>query len=82
MPAERPSATRTNRVRPSIHPQPAIILGELAMHFGHDLLRGPLNRRAFLVASGVGFCGLHLPSLVAANQPAAPAGPSMPKRQS
>jgi hypothetical protein len=36
------------------------------MHTGHDILRGPLNRRAFLTASGIGFAGLHLPSLVRA----------------
>jgi hypothetical protein len=44
------------------------------MHPGHDCIRGALSRRAFLVAGGVGFCGLHLPSLAGANQPATPVG--------
>src|SRR5438067_1485534 len=34
---------------------------------------GPVDRRTFLVASGLGFCGLHLPSLVNA-APAASGG--------
>jgi hypothetical protein len=34
------------------------------MHVGHDLIRGVLHRRTFLAASGIGFCGLHLPSLL------------------
>jgi hypothetical protein len=33
------------------------------MVFGHDAIRGVLTRRAFLVASGVGFGGLSLPNL-------------------
>src|SRR5437870_5286237 len=41
------------------------------MHTGHDPIRGALDRRAFLVAGGVGFCGLSLPALVGGNQPAA-----------
>jgi hypothetical protein len=40
------------------------------MHTGHDPIRTALDRRAFLVAGGLGFCGLHLPSLVQARQPA------------
>jgi hypothetical protein len=43
------------------------------MHTGHDCIRPALDRRAFLVASGVGFCGLSLPELVRANRPAPPA---------
>jgi hypothetical protein len=42
------------------------------MHAGHDCIRGALDRRAFLVAGGVGFCGLDLPALLAAGRPAAP----------
>jgi hypothetical protein len=42
------------------------------MHPGHDLIRGPLSRRTFLAASAVGFCGLHLPSLLGAEPPAQP----------
>lgn len=38
------------------------------MHSGHDFIRGALSRRTFLVAGGVGFCGLHLPSLVDAGR--------------
>jgi hypothetical protein len=41
------------------------------MHTGHDLLRPVLDRRAFLVASGIGFCGLDLPAVLASNRPAA-----------
>lgn len=44
------------------------------MHSGHNILRGPLDRRAFLVAGGVGFAGLHLPSLVQAARPGARPG--------
>ncbi len=40
------------------------------MHVGHDPIRSALNRRAFLVASGVGFCGLSLPELVRADRTA------------
>jgi hypothetical protein len=40
------------------------------MHTGHDSIRRALDRRAFLVAGGVSYCGLDLVSLVAANQPA------------
>jgi hypothetical protein len=36
------------------------------MHPGHDLIQAALSRRAFLAASGVSFCGLHLPGLVRA----------------
>ena len=41
------------------------------MHLQHDIIRAALNRRTFLTASGVGFCGLHAPSLAraAANKP-------------
>jgi hypothetical protein len=31
------------------------------MHTGHETIRRALSRRTFLVASGVGFCGLQLP---------------------
>ena len=48
------------------------------MHTGHDCIRPALDRRAFLVASGVGFCGLSLPELLRANRPA-PASP--PRRR-
>jgi hypothetical protein len=41
------------------------------MHAGHDSIRPVLDRRAFLVASGIGFCGLDLPRLLAAGRPAA-----------
>lgn len=34
------------------------------MHLGHDPIRAALDRRTFLVASGIGFGGMHLPSLV------------------
>ena len=34
------------------------------MHPGHDPIRNALDRRAFLVAGGVGFAGLSLPALV------------------
>jgi hypothetical protein len=40
------------------------------MHSGHDPIRAALGRRAFLVAGGIGFAGLSLPTLVRA-QPAA-----------
>ncbi len=40
------------------------------MHGGHDLLRSALSRRTFLVAGGLGFCGLDLPVLRAAGRPA------------
>jgi hypothetical protein len=40
------------------------------MHTGHDLLRPVLDRRAFLVASGIGFCGLDLPAVLATSRPA------------
>jgi uncharacterized protein (DUF1501 family) len=38
------------------------------MHTGHEITRSAVSRRAFLAASGLGFCGLGLPAL------AAPAG--------
>src|SRR5262249_49178449 len=41
-----------------------------AIHTGHDVVQSALNRRTFLVAGGLGFCGMHLPSLVSAAQPA------------
>lgn len=34
------------------------------MHLGHDTIRAAIDRRTFLVASGLGFAGMHLPSLV------------------
>src|SRR5262245_17459409 len=46
-----------------------------SMHTGHDCIRPALDRRAFLVASSVGFCGLSLPELVRANRPAPPLPP-------
>jgi hypothetical protein len=47
------------------------------MHHGHELVRSHLNRRTFLVAGGIGFAGLHLPSLVQARRPdAAPKKPA------
>jgi hypothetical protein len=49
--------------------------GEL-MHHGHEPVRAALSRRAFLVAGGVGFAGLHLPSLVRARAAAAPRKPA------
>src|SRR6476619_659174 len=45
--------------------------GEL-MHPDHGPIQGALDRRAFLVASGVGFAGLHLPSVLR-SAPARPA---------
>jgi uncharacterized protein (DUF1501 family) len=36
------------------------------MHHGHGPIAAALHRRAFLVAGGVGFAGLHLPGLVGA----------------
>jgi hypothetical protein len=36
------------------------------MHSGHDTIRAALDRRAFLVAGGLGFAGLHLPDVVRA----------------
>jgi hypothetical protein len=44
------------------------------MHDCHALLANVVARRTFLVASGVGFAGLHLPSLLAAEAPAPRAG--------
>lgn len=44
------------------------------MHLGHNVIGAALNRRAFLVAGGVGFAGLDLPSLVSA-------APSTPTKQ-
>jgi hypothetical protein len=40
------------------------------MHHGHEAVRAALSRRAFLVAGGVSFAGLDLPSLVRAQQAA------------
>jgi hypothetical protein len=39
------------------------------MHAGHDIIRSVIARRTFLVAGGLGFGGLHLPSLVGAEAP-------------
>jgi hypothetical protein len=36
------------------------------MHADHRIIRAALDRRTFLVAGGLGFCGLHLPGLVRA----------------
>jgi hypothetical protein len=36
------------------------------MHLGHDVIRAAIDRRTFLVASGVGFAGLDLASMVRA----------------
>src|SRR5262245_19106242 len=43
------------------------------MHPQHEIIRAALNRRTFLVAGSVGFCGLPLPTpaLAAASKPAA-----------
>jgi hypothetical protein len=41
------------------------------MHTGHNCIRAALDRRAFLVAGGVGFCGLSLPALLGAERPPA-----------
>lgn len=38
----------------------------LTMTLGHDVIGAALHRRTFLVAGGLGFAGLHLPSLVSA----------------
>jgi hypothetical protein len=38
------------------------------MHTGHDCVRPALDRRAFLVAGGVGFCGLDLARMLPAGQ--------------
>ncbi len=46
------------------------------MHPGHDVIRAALDRRTFLVAGGLGFCGLHLPGLLRADP-----GPSPPQRR-
>jgi hypothetical protein len=45
------------------------------MHHGHETIRHLLARRTFLAASGVGFCGLSLPSLVQARRPSVPSRP-------
>jgi uncharacterized protein (DUF1501 family) len=42
------------------------------MHRGHGPIAAALSRRAFLAASGLGFAGLDLASLLAAEAPAAP----------
>jgi hypothetical protein len=39
------------------------------MHHGHESILRHRSRRTFLIASGLGFAGLHLPSLVAARRP-------------
>src|SRR6266480_447527 len=46
--------------------RPTQQLGNKRMHPGHDCIRGALNRRTFLAAGGLGFCGLHLPTIVQA----------------
>src|SRR5438067_9511789 len=47
------------------------------MHTGHNPIRTALDRRAFLVAGGVGFCGLSLPDLIRASRPS----PTAPARR-
>ena len=47
------------------------------MHLQHGIIRAALTRRTFLAASGVGFSGLHLPSLV---QGAAPNPGERPRK--
>jgi hypothetical protein len=39
------------------------------MHAGHDYISQAVSRRTFLVAGGLGYYGLHLPSLVQGAQP-------------
>src|SRR4051794_11480722 len=43
--------------------------GNLARPEGHASVQRLVSRRTFLVAGGLGFGGLHLPSLVAAGEP-------------
>ncbi len=38
------------------------------MHVGHDYISEAVSRRTFLVAGGLGYYGLHLPSLVEGSQ--------------
>ena len=45
------------------------------MSQGHANIRGMIDRRTFLVAGGLGYCGLHAPSLTCAGVPAL-AGPA------
>src|SRR3989442_482720 len=40
------------------------------MHGGHGYISQVVSRRTFLVAGGVGYYGLHLPTLTEAAQPA------------
>jgi hypothetical protein len=47
------------------------------VHFQHDVIGAALTRRTFLVAGSVGFCGLHVPSLV---QGAAPKPADRPRK--
>jgi hypothetical protein len=47
------------------------------MHAGHSILRAALTRRVFLAAGGLGFAGLHAPSLA----PAAPTSQAPARRQ-
>jgi uncharacterized protein DUF1501 len=44
------------------------------MHEGHEIIRRHVERRTFLVAGGLGFGGLHLPSLLQAGSPNRPTG--------
>src|SRR5882672_9389862 len=39
------------------------------MHVGHDYISEAVSRRTFLVAGGLGYYGLYLPSLVEGSQP-------------
>src|SRR5712692_12106473 len=40
------------------------------MHVGHDCIGAAVSRRTLLVAGGLGFYGLHLPSLIEGAPPA------------
>src|SRR5947209_17619719 len=46
--------------------------GGPTMHNGHTSIQGAVARRTFLVAGGLGFCGLHLPGLLRARDAAPP----------
>jgi hypothetical protein len=50
------------------------------MHFGHSVFRTALDRRVFLVASGLGFAGLHAPSLARAATAVKPPARRQPAR--
>ncbi|HEY7155650.1 MAG TPA: DUF1501 domain-containing protein [Gemmataceae bacterium] len=50
------------------------------MHTGHSTIRAALDRRAFLVAGGLGFAGLHAPSLARAAAAAKPSARRQPAR--